>query len=163
MRLMADYTTALAPRDMIRSFRAHKAMFEILCFLVENVYAPDAPDVLHPDAPLMRVRIEIERRYDQALTLGELAALANLSPKYLCRAFREAFGVTPLAYRQELRLLEARRLLDTTNLRVREIAANVGFQSVYHFSRLFHRLVGCTPTAYALRRSGGRPRKPPQR
>ncbi len=152
MRLLADYTTTLTPRDMIRPFLAHKAMFEIFCFLVENVYAPDAADALHPDAPLMRVRIEIERRYDQPLTLRELASLANLSPKYLCRAFREAFGVTPLAYRQELRLREAQRLLSTSNLRIGEIATNVGFQSVYHFSRLFRKRIGCTPTAYAVGR-----------
>jgi AraC-like DNA-binding protein len=151
-RRVADFTSAMAPRGMFRYFLAHKAMFEIFCFLVENVYAPDAADALHPDAPLMRVRIEIERRYDQPLTLRELASLANLSPKYLCRAFRKAFGATPLAYRQELRLREAQRLLSTSDLRIGEIAANIGFQSVYHFSRLFRKRTGCTPTTYALRR-----------
>lgn len=96
----------------------------------------------------MRVRLEIERRFDETLTLRELAGLVFLSPAYLCRAFHQAFGTSPLAYQQELRLREAKTLLTTTNLRVGEVAQSVGFQSVYHFCRLFHKRVGCTPTAY---------------
>lgn len=148
-RLLADYRNTMTPRGMFHVFAAYKAMLEIFCFLVQTVYAPDAEDGLRSHPPLMRVRIKIERFYDQALSLGELATIASMSPKYLCRAFRKAFGTTPMAYQQELRLREAQRLLSVSDMSVSEIATNVGFQSVFHFSRLFHKRVGCSPTSYA--------------
>ncbi len=149
----------MTPRGMFHSFAAYKAMFEIFCFLVQSVYAPDVDDSMHSYPPLMRVRIKIERFYDQSLYLGELASIASLSPKYLCRAFRKAFGTTPMAYQQELRLREAQRLLSASEMSVSEIAANVGFESVFHFSRLFHKRIGCPPTVYAGTRSGNHARK----
>ncbi len=157
-RRLADYRNTMAPRGMFHCLPAYKAMFEIFYFLVQTVYAPDAADRVRAHPSLMRVRIKIERFYDQPLTLRELASIASLSPKYLCRAFRKAFGVTPLAYQQELRLREAQRLLSATKMSVSEIAANVGFHSVFHFSQLFHKRVGCAPTAYAAAQSGTRRR-----
>ncbi|MHC4885790.1 MAG: helix-turn-helix domain-containing protein [Planctomycetota bacterium] len=149
--LFDAYVSALVPRGMIHCFPAHKAMLDLFAFFVEHVYAPSAGSEIASPSPLMRVRLEIEQRYDEPLTLRDLARLASLSPGYLCRAFKRNFGTAPLAYQQELRLREAKRLLSTTNLRIAEVTAAVGFQSVYHFSRLFHKRVGCTASAYAAR------------
>jgi AraC-like DNA-binding protein len=86
------------------------------------------------------------------LDLAQLAREACLSPYHFHRAFTRAFGKTPHQYRNELRLLRARRLLETSQRTVTEICGDVGFESPASFSSLFRRFFGFPPSA--LRRAG---------
>lgn|GEM_PF-1509695 len=147
-RLMDEYTGTLVPAGMIHYFPAHKALMDILCFLVEQVYVRSEPVDRVAGSPLMRVRIEIERRYNEKLGLRELGDSVSLSPEHLCRSFRREFGTSPIAYQQEIRLREAKSLLNTTRMRIGEIAVAVGYQSLQHFTRLFAEKSGTTPTEY---------------
>ncbi|HTS24827.1 MAG TPA: AraC family transcriptional regulator [Bryobacteraceae bacterium] len=80
-------------------------------------------------------------------SLGEIARQSCLSPYHFHRAFTTAFGMTPHQYRNELRLAQARRLLETTELTVTEICGAVGFQSAPSFTTLFRQSFGVPPTA----------------
>lgn len=80
------------------------------------------------------------------LDLAALARAACLSPYHFHRAFTRAFGKTPHQYRTGLRLAQARRLLETTDKTVTEIAGEVGFESAASFSLLFHRCFGAAPS-----------------
>jgi AraC family transcriptional regulator len=81
------------------------------------------------------------------LNLIEIARQSCLSPYHFHRAFTRAFGKTPHQYRNDLRLAQARRLLETTGLTVTEITGAVGFQSAPSFSTLFRQSFGVTPSA----------------
>jgi AraC family transcriptional regulator len=81
------------------------------------------------------------------LNLSEIARQSCLSPYHFHRAFTRAFGKTPHQYRNDLRLAQARRLLETTELTVTEISGAVGFQSAPSFSTLFRQSFGVPPTA----------------
>ena len=153
-RMMDEYERTWVSRGLCHYFPAHKTIMDILCLLVEHVFTRDEPAEMHADSPLMRVRTDIEQRFDEKLTLRDLASKVFLSSEHLCRAFHDAFGTSPMAYQQELRLREAKALLSTSSIGVGEIAYAVGFQSVYHFSRLFAKRVGCTPTRYRNRTWG---------
>jgi AraC-like DNA-binding protein len=153
-RLIDEYIGTWAVRGMCHYFPAHKAVIEILCTLVEHIFSRVEEAGVHADSPLMRARLEIERRYEEKLTLRELAAKAALSPEHFCRAYRGAFGGSPMAYQKELRLREAKDLLSTSSMHIGEIASAVGFQSVYNFSRFFTKRIGCTPTSYRARMLG---------
>ncbi len=78
--------------------------------------------------------------------LSEIARQSCLSPYHFHRAFTRAFGKTPHQYRNELRLAQARRLLENTDLSVTEICGAVGFQSGPSFSTLFRQSFGVPPT-----------------
>ncbi len=81
--------------------------------------------------------------------LDALAAHACLSPSQLSRVFKEAFGITPLAYLSMLRVQEMARLIRETDLLVTVIAERVGW--CYHSgvaSRAFRRYMGVTPIHY---------------
>jgi AraC-like DNA-binding protein len=95
------------------------------------------------------------------LDLATLAQAVHLSPKRLARCFREALGVTPMAYVRRFRLERAREKLIATELPITQIAYDTGFQEPAHFSRTFRAQFGVS--ARALReharafRTTGRP------
>ncbi|WP_307190406.1 AraC family transcriptional regulator [Actinomadura hibisca] len=80
-------------------------------------------------------------------TLEELAETAGTGPFRLVRAFRAAYGLPPHAYLNQVRVREARRLLDE-GLRPAEVAARTGFADQAHLTRHFKRSVGVPPGAY---------------
>jgi AraC family transcriptional regulator len=85
----------------------------------------------------------------EEIGLSELAREACLSPYHLHRAFTQAFGQTPHAYRTGLRLARARRLLESSGMTVMEVCVEVGFASAASFTNLFRRTYGVPPSALA--------------
>ncbi|PSS56533.1 AraC family transcriptional regulator [Pseudomonas sp. BBP2017] len=90
----------------------------------------------------------IEGHLDQPLSLGELAALCNLSEYHFARMFRESFGLPPHQYLLARRLAMARQLLRFGDLPLGEVALQCGFASASHFSNRFRQALGATPGAY---------------
>jgi AraC-like DNA-binding protein/ligand-binding sensor protein len=82
------------------------------------------------------------------LTLGQVARAANASSYYFCKMFKKATGLHFTQYLARVRIEKAKNLLLNPNLRVSEIAYEVGFQSLTHFNRVFKKLVGESPTEY---------------
>ena len=82
------------------------------------------------------------------LTLGEVAAANYISEMHCIRLFSEKYGMTPMAYLRKQRLAEARTLLGTASLSVREIADILGYSDRRHFSACFKREFGVTPSEY---------------
>jgi AraC family transcriptional regulator len=86
---------------------------------------------------------------DGPVNLDELAAIACLSKYHFLRLFKQAYGVSPYQYVQQLRLDKARRLLKHSTLPVQDIALLLGFENSQSFSRLFYQREGIYPTQYA--------------
>jgi AraC-like DNA-binding protein len=93
----------------------------------------------------------MEENLREELPLGRLADAVNLSPSRLHQLFRNATGTSPARHLKALRLAEAKRLLETTFLSVKEIRISVGVDDESHFTRDFRRAYGCTPTEYRKR------------
>jgi AraC-like DNA-binding protein len=79
--------------------------------------------------------------------VGQMAQLSGLPERTFKRRFRAATGYTPVAYVQALRVEEAKRLLEASDLPADEIGARVGYEDPTSFRRLFERSVGLTPRA----------------
>ncbi|MBV9367719.1 MAG: AraC family transcriptional regulator [Solirubrobacterales bacterium] len=99
-------------------------------------------------AAVRRARAHLRERWDQRVTLAELAAVAGLSRFELVRRFREQDGITPHAFQTNLRVDEARRLLAAGGAPA-AVAASCGFADQPHLTRVFKRAVGVTPGRYA--------------
>jgi len=100
---------------------------------------------LHP--AVHRVQDHLAQHLDTPHTLADLARVAHLSPRGLTRAFTAAIGLTPLEYRQRLRLDLAANLLAETGLTVETVAARCGFRDARHFRRLYRERYGVPPSA----------------
>jgi AraC-like DNA-binding protein len=89
----------------------------------------------------------LRERYAELVRLDDVAREVGLSPGYLSRAFRRAFGVPPHRFQLQVRLEQAKRLLARGEPQIR-VAAATGFADQSHFSRRFHTYVGCPPGRY---------------
>ncbi len=98
-----------------------------------------------------RVLEVIAAALDARLTIERLAREVGLSPAHFARAFKETMGRAPHQYLLALRLERARRLLETTQATLSDIAQRTGFADQAHFTRLFKRVFGTTPGALARR------------
>lgn len=81
-------------------------------------------------------------------TVEDMAARAGMSRSSFCAHFGQAFGRSPHAFLTENRLRRAARLLQTTEVPVKTIAARIGYRSRSNFSRAFKALYGLDPIAY---------------
>lgn len=101
-------------------------------------------------APAVRRRLAeyIEVSLDQALTLGQLAAVAGMSEYHVARMFRLSFGMPPYAWIAARRVDRARHLLKSTSLPLQQIAHACGFADDSHLSHRFRDAVGVAPSHY---------------
>jgi AraC-like DNA-binding protein len=88
------------------------------------------------------------------IKLDQIARALHISPSHFCRKFKLETGLTFVGYVNRVRVEQAKILLHNKNLRVTEVAYDVGFQSLAHFNRTFRKLVGISPTEYRSRLSG---------
>lgn len=98
----------------------------------------------------------IDQYLNERIQLTDLARLMHWHPTHFANEFSKTLGISPRRYINQKRMEHAQTLLDTTSFRIQEIAAMVGIQDPYYFSRLFRLVVGLSPKAYresAMRRS----------
>jgi AraC family transcriptional regulator len=92
--------------------------------------------------------VYIHQHIYEPLPLNRLASLASYSPFHFARIFKERIGLPPLYYISSLRLQKAKDLLMHTNLSVRDIALEIGQQSLGTFTTRFTDRVGVTPSQF---------------
>ena len=90
----------------------------------------------------------IEEHQTEDISLAQVAKAVNTSSFYFCKMFRKVTGINFTDYLARLRIERAKNLLLNPNLRISEIAFEVGFQSLTHFNRVFKRILGQSPTEY---------------
>jgi len=106
------------------------------------------------DSTTSRVRLVarwIHERYTEPLSIGEIAAAAQMSPASLHRHFKATTGMSPLKYQKQLRLQAARRRLAAGDDTAAQIAQAVGYVSATQFSREYRSTYGLPPGQDAAR------------
>ncbi len=106
------------------------------------------------DAVVARCQAWIAEHYRQPAPVAAMVKLSGLPERSFKRRFQQATGMAPLEYVHTLRLEEAKQMLEAGDAPVESIAAEVGYEDVGFFSRLFRRHVDLTPAQYR-RRFGG--------
>ncbi|HEX2910773.1 MAG TPA: AraC family transcriptional regulator [Chloroflexia bacterium] len=96
-----------------------------------------------------RVRDYLENHYYENLTLEHLSQIAGLSPFHLLRIFRDAAGLPPHTYLNQIRISRAKTLL-LKGWPIATVAHETGFVDQSHFTRQFKRIIGVTPGQYVL-------------
>ena len=97
---------------------------------------------------LDRIRRSIDRDYAKGISLEKYAEEVYISPAYLSSLFSERFGVTFKTCLTSVRMEAAMKLLSGTNLKVFQVAEQVGYTDARYFSQVFRKHTGDTPLAY---------------
>lgn len=135
-----------SPRDV--PMLAPLYIREILYRLLRGPQGHLLHDLAMTDSQTHRVTRAIEwlnRNFDKALRIEDLAREVNLSPSTLHHRFKEVTALSPLQYQKQLRLQEARRLMLSEGLEVAVAGHRVGYESPSQFSREYSRLFGAPP------------------
>jgi len=82
------------------------------------------------------------------ISLLEMGGIIDMSPKHLCRCFKQATGESPYQYLLKLRINEAKRLLRKGSFSMTEVAYSTGFSSPSHFSTTFRKSTGMSPRSF---------------
>lgn len=94
----------------------------------------------------------INRNIAEHLALADLAAIANLHPTYFSNSFTALLGESPMRFLSRLRIERAQQLLWSTDLPVATIGNKVGYPDPAHFSRVFSKELGVSPSSYRSKR-----------
>ncbi|WP_136658776.1 helix-turn-helix domain-containing protein [Nitratireductor sp. XY-223] len=102
----------------------------------------------HADSSVRFAENWLAQHFRNEHAVSDVSKAAEIPERSLKRRFKAATGSTLIAYVQNLRIEEAKRLLETSNIIADEIAALVGYENPAFFRRLFKRCTGITPGAY---------------
>jgi len=105
---------------------------------------------------VLKARDYIDKHKTEELSLADVAKAAGASVFHFCKVFHKSTGLKFTDYVARVRLEDARNRLLNPNLRVSEIAYDVGFQSLTHFNRTFKRVFGQSPTEFRERLSSSK-------
>jgi transcriptional regulator GlxA family with amidase domain len=105
----------------------------------------------HTDTLVARAQKQMEDTLQQGFQLSGLASSLAVSERTLNRRFKEATGLTPLAYLQNLRIEVAKRLLETRPIALDALSRRVGYGDISTFRQLFRRKTGLSPGEYRAR------------
>lgn len=84
----------------------------------------------------------------EKISLMDLTVATNMSRSHLIHLFKEQTGYTPIDYFIHLKIQKACHLIDTTNLSIKEIAYQIGYDDPQYFSRIFKSVMGSSPKFY---------------
>ncbi len=124
---------------------------ELLLYANEFAYEQEQAEPVYgwvQNELIQQVQQYISTHYQEELTLSNVAARFYISPSYLSRLFRRVTNLSIVEYINGVRVMAAKNLLETTHLRIEELAAQSGFSTSAHFTRVFKQGTGLSPHQY---------------
>jgi transcriptional regulator GlxA family with amidase domain len=114
-------------------------------------YSSFAPRLNHGDEAILKIQHWLQAKEARSITASAMAKQARMEERTFLRRFKAATGLTPTEYAQHLRIGKARELLEFTKRPVDQIAWSVGYEDAGAFRKLFHRIIGLSPSDYRQR------------
>ena len=143
-------------RDWYWSCRGRSYFMEIIIAL-ERMYGLIGYGVTHQksdntpiikNAKLRDAVLYIESRFDESVTLPDIAKAAGMNHTTLTALMKEELGLTAIEYLMKYRITVAKKQLEFTSVPIKDIANMTGFKTVQHFSRVFKSQTGATPAEF---------------
>ena len=122
-------------------FKSHSLLSKLLDFSVK------AGSEKYPQRISCAIEY-INEHYTEDVSISKLAELSFISEPHLFRLFKKELGVSPIEYKNELRIKKAESLLCDPECSVGEISLLLGFENACYFSRIFKKLRGISPIKY---------------
>ncbi len=139
-------------RTRVLSQREQEAVVKMLSIFSQHLTIVSNQLVVRQENPepamITRAKDYIQEHQSENLRLGQVAKAVNTSTFYFCKVFKKSTGINFTDYVSRVRIEKAKNLALNPNLRISEIAFEIGFQSLTHFNRVFKKITGLSPTEY---------------
>lgn len=128
-------------------------LLSILLFRIRRITGDSFSSFSNKNIPgeCQNIKYYIDSHYQEDLTLDSLAAIAHLNKFYFSHIFSDAYGISPINYLLERRILRSKDLLKNSDFSITQIASVAGFSSPNYFSQAFKKSTGFTPRAYRMK------------
>ena len=113
-----------------------------------NMLEPDILNKNHDSKKIKKVELFLREQYNSEFSLGEVARIAGLSPYHFIRIFKVQTGKTPYEFLLDVRIDKAKEFLLLKEKNVTDVCISCGFNNPSHFSSIFRKRVGISPTEY---------------
>ncbi|MFP4017245.1 MAG: helix-turn-helix domain-containing protein [Halanaerobiales bacterium] len=113
---------------------------------IDSISIVEYPDPTHEK--MAEIASFISKNYNSDLSLKNVASLFNYSSTYLSRTFKQVTGFSFVEYKNNIRIKEARKLLQQTDLNISDISSMVGYNNLTHFGRIFKEITNYSPLNY---------------
>jgi AraC-like DNA-binding protein len=165
-KMVQEWGVSLDKAELKRAFfntrvlspKQYESMVRLLSIFAEHLSMVSNQVVVHQQnaepPTITRAKEFIAEHQGEDISLGQVAKAVNTSTFYFCKMFKKATGLNFTNYLSRIRIERAKNLLLNPNLRVSEIAFEVGFQSLTHFNRVFKKIIGQSPTEYRAKLAG---------
>jgi AraC family transcriptional regulator, arabinose operon regulatory protein len=123
---------------------ANTSFSHFLTTLKGSVFNPK-PKKQNENDPIAKIIDYMKEHLNETLTLDDLASEAGMSASHFSSVFRQKVQNSPINFFTFLKIQEACRLMENSEMRIKEIAYSIGYNDPYHFSRVFTTLMGMSP------------------
>jgi len=160
LKLLADWGVETDRGELRKAYfgtrvvqgKQHSSIIKLLSIFAQHLSILSNQIIIqrnNAESPVItKAKAFIRDHHTENLRLGQVARFVNTSPFYFCKMFKKGTGLNFTDYLSRLRVERSKNLLLNPNLRVSEIAYEVGFQSLTHFNRVFKNTLGQSPTRY---------------
>ena len=148
MRLYKNaYKTALAEKPYFQQLLAG-----IVNLQVGLMYSLERSNMLNKNHEHLnmidRARLRIRETLESGVTIQQIAQEQGVSYSNFRKLFKEYTGISPALYQQDLKLQQAKEMLTTTAMSIKEIAYQLNFESPDYFSSKFRSKTGLRPSEF---------------
>ncbi len=137
----------LQSNDFIAQLQCKQFLYEILSFLFASgpkEYIPKSLTLLIQPA----MQYITQAYFDPTITNDYLAQICGISTVYFRKTFEKIYNTSPIHFLQSYRIAKAKALLASDYESIGQVAQSVGYNSIYHFSKMFKQQVGLSPSEY---------------
>jgi transcriptional regulator GlxA family with amidase domain len=142
---------AAAASRVARGFTFHRPPGPVRSVPLPASAALDTPMDGGPESRIQQCITFMRQHLDQPLQVATLAARASTSPSHFFVLFKRVTGSPPIDYFIRLRMQRACQLLEAGLLPVKDVAAAVGYEDPFYFSRVFKSMHQVAPSHYRAR------------
>jgi YesN/AraC family two-component response regulator len=144
------HNSSLTGHEVIDSFSGYAQVEELFTSLFNELRDfIDSKDKASTTSQVMiDAEMYIQDNYYKELTLSDLASRFHFEPTYFSKLFKSTFKTNFIDYLTEIRIRKACELLSSSSFKVIDIGDLVGYPNPHHFSSVFKRITGFSPTVY---------------
>ena len=136
-----------SPFDVVLQCETIDELKNQLELIISNIFAKTNP--LNKNNSLIKLAINfITENYSKDITLESIAREIHLTPGYISQLFKQETGINFLEFLHKYRVEKSKELLKNKFLKNYEIAYMVGYTNEKHFSKIFKKYTGLTPSQY---------------